>query len=255
MRVAETVSYDRIGHGYTTGRRTDPRIAATIWRALGGARTVLNVGAGAGSYEPADRDVTAVEPSAVMRAQRPPDAARCIAAAAEALPFPDQSFDAAMAVLSDHHWSEPITGLSEMRRVARRVIVFTWDIGQIPRFWLVRDYFPRYADALADVRPTLKERAQAIDASIHRVAIPWDCADGFFHAYWRRPGAYLDPKVRDATSVWSRLEPAVVAEAIERLTRDLASGAWLAKNHDLLRLEAAELGARLLVANAGNAGR
>lgn len=254
MRIAETVSYDRIGHSYAAGRRMDPRIAATIWRALGGARTVLNVGAGAGSYEPADRDVTAVEPSAVMRAQRPPGAARCIAAAAEALPFPDQSFDAATAILSDHHWLDPIAGLSEMRRVARRVVVFTWDLAQIPRFWLVRDYLPRYADALADVQPTLEERAQAIDASIHRVAIPWDCVDGFFHAYWRRPGAYLDPKVRDATSVWSRLEPAVVTEAIGELAGDLASGAWLAKNHELLRLEAAELGGRLLVADAGKAG-
>lgn len=255
MRVAETVSYDRIGHGYPTGRRTDPRIAATIWRALGEARTVLNVGAGTGSYEPAGRDVTAVEPSGVMRAQRPPGAARCIAAAAEALPFPDRSFDAAMAVLSDHHWSQPITGLSEMRRVARRVVVFTWDFGEIPRFWLMRDYLPRYADALAGVRPTLEERARAIDARTHRVAIPWDCADGFFHAYWRRPSAYLDRRVRDATSVWSRLEPAVVTKAIRALTRDLESGAWLAKNHELLRLKAADLGGRLLVADAGGADR
>ncbi len=218
MRVAETVSYDRIGHGYATGRRTDPRIAAIIWRALGGARTVLNV------------------------------------AAAEALPFPDQSFDAAMAVLSDHHWSEPISGLREMRRVARRVVVFTWDLAQIPQFWLVRDYLPRYAEALADVRPTLEERAQAIDASIHLVPIPSDCVDGFFHAYWRRPAAYLDPKVRDATSVWSRLDSEVVTKAVGELARDLESGAWLTKNRELLRLEAAELGGRLLIAGAGNAG-
>jgi SAM-dependent methyltransferase len=253
MRVAETVSYDRIGHGYATGRHTDPRIAATIWRALGGARTVLNVGAGTGSYEPMDRDVTAVEPSAVMRAQRPPDAAPCIAGAAEDLPFPDQSFDAAMAVLSDHHWTSPITGLREMRRVARRVVVFTWDFRQIPRFWIVRDYLPGYADALAGVRPTIEERARSIDAAIHPVAIPWDCADGFFHAYWRRPAAYLDPEVRDATSVWSRLEPQVVTEAIGKLARDLTSGAWFAQNHELLRLEAAELGGRLLIADSEGA--
>jgi SAM-dependent methyltransferase len=252
MRIAEQVAYDHIGHGYTTGRRTDPRIAATIWHALGDAQTVLNVGAGTGSYEPADRDVTAIEPSAVMRAQRPPDAARCVAAKAEALPFPALSFDAAMAVLSDHHWSDPIAGLREMRRVARRVVVFTWDFGQIPRFWLVRDYLPGYADALAEVRPTLEERAEAIDASIHRVAIPWDCADGFFHAYWRRPGAYLDPRVRAATSVWSRFDPAVVTRVAAELAHDLASGAWLSKNHALLRLEAAELGARLLIAGAGH---
>jgi SAM-dependent methyltransferase len=254
MRVAESVSYDRIGYGYATGRRTDPRIAATIWRALGGAGTVLNVGAGTGSYEPTDREVTAVEPSAVMRAQRPPEAARCIAAEAEALPFSDQAFDAAMAILSDHHWSEPIAGLREMRRVARRVVVFTWDLAQIPQFWLVRDYLPGYSDALVDVRPTLEERAREIDASIHPVPIPWDCMDGFFHAYWRRPGAYLDPEVRDAASVWSRLGSEVVAKAVGELARDLESGAWLAKNRELLRLEAAELGGRLLIADTGNAG-
>ncbi|HEX3736195.1 MAG TPA: methyltransferase domain-containing protein [Solirubrobacterales bacterium] len=215
---------------------------------------MLNVGAGTGSYEPAEREVTAVEPSAVMRAQRAPDATPCIAAIAEALPFPDQSFDAAMAVLSDHHWTEPLTGLSEMRRVARRVVVFTWDLRQIPRFWLVRDYFPDYAKALADAPSTIEERAGAIDASVHPVAIPWDCVDGFFHAYWRRPDAYLDPTVRDATSAWSRLEPTVVTEAIGKLADDLESGAWVARNRELLGLEAAELGARLLIADTGSGG-
>src|SRR5215469_10025172 len=130
--------YDAIGVGYPATRQTEPRIAARIWAALGNADTVLNVGAGTGSYEPPDRDVTAVEPSAVMRAQRPVGAAPCVAATADRLPFPDQSFDAAMAVLSDHHWPDPIAGLQEMRRVARRVVLFNFDVAHLSEFWLAR---------------------------------------------------------------------------------------------------------------------
>src|SRR6516165_460876 len=140
--------YDTIGTTYTVSRRTEPRIAARVWAALGDARTVLNVGAGTGSYEPPDRDVTAVEPSALMRAQRPVGAARCVAAVAENLPFEDQSFDAAMAFATIHHWQDPIAGLREMRRVARRVVVFTLDdsdTGWLHRFWLIRDYLPEVA--------------------------------------------------------------------------------------------------------------
>src|SRR6476646_4713225 len=139
--------YDTIGATYTATRRTAPRIAAQVWAALGDARTVLNVGAGTGSYEPPGRDVTAVEPSALMRAQRPPGAARCVAAVADRLPFEDQSFDAAMAVSTVHHWPDPIAGLREMRRVARRVVVFTYDAdgtGWRQRFWLTRDYLPDF---------------------------------------------------------------------------------------------------------------
>src|SRR5438034_7347206 len=153
--------FDTIGATYATTRPADPRIAARIWAALGDARTVLNVGAGTGSYEPSDREVTAVEPSAVMRAQRPPGAARCVAAAAESLPFEDQSFDAAMAFATVHHWQDPIAGLLEMRRVARRVVVFTCDTtdtGWRRRFWLTRDYLPEVADLLAG-RPSLTEMA------------------------------------------------------------------------------------------------
>jgi SAM-dependent methyltransferase len=137
--------YDVIGDGYAATRRTEPRIAARIWQGLGDARTVLNVGAGAGSYEPPGRDVVAVEPSAVMRAQRPPRAAPCLAADAGSLPFRDHSFDAAMAVLSDQHWPDPIAGLHEMRRVARRVVVFQFDASHPERFWLTRDYLPEFA--------------------------------------------------------------------------------------------------------------
>jgi SAM-dependent methyltransferase len=153
--------YDAIGATYTVTRRTEPRIAAQVWAALGDAQTVLNVGAGTGSYEPSDRDVTAVEPSAVMRAQRPAGAAPCLADTAESLPFEDQSFDAAMAFATVHHWQDPIAGLREMRRVARRVVVFTNDASDPDRFWLNRDYLPEHNDLWAG-RPPLTELARAI---------------------------------------------------------------------------------------------
>jgi SAM-dependent methyltransferase len=242
--------YDIIGATYTATRRTEPRIAAAIWTALGDARTVLNVGAGTGSYEPPGRDVTAVEPSALMRAQRPAGAAPCVAAAAESLPFEDQSFDAAMAVSTVHHWQDPIAGLREMRRVARRVVVFTHDssdTGWSRRFWLTRDYLPEVADLVAG-RPSVTELARAIGARMEPVLIPWDCADGFFEAYWRRPGAYLDENVRRGVSVWARIGPDAEQRAVHSLRDDLASGRWAERNRDLVDLDAAELGLRLLIA-------
>jgi ubiquinone/menaquinone biosynthesis C-methylase UbiE len=177
--------YGTIGRAYTATRRTDPRIAAQIRDALGDARTVLNVGAGTGSYEPADRDVTAVEPSAVMREQRPPGSARCVAATAESLPFEDHSFDVALAVSTVHHWADPMVGLREMRRVAHRVVVLTFDTdepGRPDRFWLIRDYLPEFTTVLADL-PSLAGMADAIGARAEPVLIPWDCADGLFEAY------------------------------------------------------------------------
>jgi SAM-dependent methyltransferase len=239
--------YDQIGDAYGGQRRTDPRIAAAIWRALGDARTVLNVGAGTGSYEPSDRDVTGVEPSAVMRAQRPRGAAPCIAAEAECLPFPDRSFDAAMAVLSDHHWRDPVAGLLEMRRVARRVVVFQWDNTSVGEFWLVRDYLPEVV-ALTSRGPSLSMRADAIGARMGPVPIPWDCVDGFFHCYWRRPSAYLHRPVRRGTSVWSQVGPAAETRAVEALADDLSSRFWHRRNQELLSLGEAELGARILTA-------
>jgi SAM-dependent methyltransferase len=239
--------YDEIGVGYAHARRTEPRIAEQIWSALGGAETVLNVGAGTGSYEPSDRNVLAVEPSRVMRAQRPATAAPCIDASAEALPFPDKSFDAAMAVLSDHHWSDPIAGLREMRRVARRVVVFQWDSDEIDRFWLVRDYLPEY-HALIAGQPTLTDRAVAIGARMEAVPIPSDCVDGFFHAYWHRPAAYLHQPVRRGCSVWARAGGHAEHRAVEALAEDLASGVWEQRNAMLLGLESIDLGARLLIA-------
>ena len=242
--------YDRIGAAYTVTRRTEPRIAAAVWAALGDARTVLNVGAGTGSYEPADRDVLAVEPSAVMRAQRPAGAAPCVAAPAESLPFKDQSFDAAMAFATIHHWQDPIAGLREMRRVARRVVVFTHDTsaaGWLHRFWLTRDYLPEVADLISG-RPTVDELADAIGARLEPVPIPWDCVDGFFEAHWRRPEAYLDDGVRRGVSVWARVGPRAEQRAVRSLRADLETGRWTDRNRDLLDLEAAELGLRLLIA-------
>ncbi len=211
---------------------------------------MINVGAGTGSYEPGDRTVVAVEPSAVMRAQRPSGAAPCVAAEAEALPFDDGSFDAAMAVLSDHHWHDPIAGLREMARVARRVVVFQWDSELLRSFWLVRDYLPEFAQ-LGCGQPTLSQRAAAIGAAVTPVPIPWDCADGFFGAYWRRPAAYLEEPVRRATSVWARLGTEIERRAVLALTADLEASVWQERNADLVALDEAELGARLLVSGPG----
>lgn len=240
--------YDTIGATYTVTRRTEPRIAAQVWAALGDARTVLNVGAGTGSYEPSDREVTAVEPSAVMRAQRHAGAARCVAATAESLPFEDQSFDAAMAFATVHHWQDPIAGLREMRRVARRVVVFTCDTDDRSwrrRFWLTRDYLPEVAASRVGLATEL---ARAIGARMEPVLIPWDCADGFFEAYWRRPEAYLDENVRRGISVWATVGREAEQRAVRSLRDDLATGRWAERNSDLLDLEAAELGLRLLIA-------
>jgi methyltransferase family protein len=239
--------YDTIGAAYTVTRRTEPRIAAQVWAALGDARTVLNVGAGTGSYEPSGCDVTAVEPSAVMRAQRPAGAAPCVDAVAESLPFEDQSFDAAMAFATIDHWQDPIAGLREMRRVARRVVVFTKDFSDPDLFWLDRDYLPERADLLVG-RPSLTELARAIGARMEPVLIPWDCADGFYEAYWRRPGAYLDERVRRGMSIWARVGPAAEQRAVHSLRDDLASGRWAERHRDLVDLDAAELGDRLLIA-------
>jgi len=245
--VSRAQLYDTIGTTYTVTRRTEPRIAAQVWAALGDAQTVLNVGAGTGSYEPPGRDVTAVEPSAVMRAQRPAGAAPCMDAVAERLPFEDQSFDAAMAVATIDHWQDPIAGLREMRRVARRVVVFTKDFSDPDRFWLNRDYLPEYSDLQAG-RPSLTELARAIGARMEPVLIPWDCADGFYEAYWRRPAAYLDDHVRRGISIWARVGPGAEQRTVRSLRADLASGRWAERNRDLTGLDAAELGERLLIA-------
>ncbi|MFI7617609.1 methyltransferase domain-containing protein [Nonomuraea terrae] len=179
-----------------------------------------------------------------------PDAAPCLVGSAESLPFDDQSFDAAMAVSSVHHWQDPMAGLREMRRVARRVVVFTHDTsdaGWRHRFWLTRDYLPEVADLLVG-RPSVTEQADVIGARTEPVLIPWDCADGFFEAHWRRPRAYLDENVRRGVSVWARVGPEAERRAVHSLRDDLASGRWAERNRDLVDLDAAELGLRLLIA-------
>ncbi len=239
--------YDAIGRTYTATRRTDPRIAARIWAALGDARTVVNVGAGAGSYEPPDRDVTAVEPSAVMIAQRPAGAAPALQATAEALPFADASFDAAMAVLTLHHWDDWRAGCAELRRVAReRVVVLSWDPTYRRRMWLGPEYFDDLVDPDVERFPSLAEQAAALDAEVEVVPVPWDCRDGFHGAFWRRPEAYLDPAVRAGISSLAKRE-AELAGGLARLRADLDSGAWARRHADLLAREELDLGYRLLV--------
>jgi SAM-dependent methyltransferase len=240
--------YDAIGRTYTATRATDPRIAARIWSALGDARTVVNVGAGTGNYEPPDREVTAVEPSAVMIAQRAPEAAPAVQATAEDLPFADDSFDAAMAVLTLHHWSDWRSGCAELRRVARdRVVVFSWDPTYRGRMWLSAEYFETLSWQDVTDFPSLAEQAAALDADVEVVPIPWDCCDGFFSAFWRRPEAYLDPVVRAGISTMARREDEL-AEGLARLRADIESGEWARRHADLLELEELDLGYRLLIA-------
>jgi SAM-dependent methyltransferase len=238
--------YDRIGRSYVATREEDPRIARAIHAALGDARTVLNVGAGAGAYEPRDREVTSVEPSAIMRAQRPPGAAPCIDARAEALPFADAAFDATMAVLSDHHWSDRLAGLRELRRVGRRAVVFQWDPAYVDAFWLTRDYLPSFARGregrFAAVREALGTTREEV------VPIPHDCRDGFLMAYWRRPEAYLDPTVRANISILALLDPGEMDAMVATLRADLESGAWQRRNANLLARDEYDFGYRLLIA-------
>jgi SAM-dependent methyltransferase len=242
--------YDQLGRGYAERRRPDPRIATRIDRALGDARTVVNVGAGAGSYEPADRTVVAVEPSPVMIAQRPAEAAPVVQAVAEALPFPDASFDVALAVLSAHHWSDPAGGLLELRRVARRQVVLTWDPVVQARFWFVRDYLPEWT-AYEASKPTLERIADALPgARVEPVLVPSDCSDGFGCAFWRRPDAYLDPDVRASISVLSLLDPALIRRATVQLEADLRTGTWHERNRDLVDLDEYDGGYRLVIAEA-----
>jgi SAM-dependent methyltransferase len=247
--------YDQIGRTYSATRQTDPRIAAAIWSALGDAESVLNVGAGTGSYEPPDREVIALEPSEVMVGQRPTGSAPVIRGTAEAIPLADDSVDAAMAILSDHHWSDRAAGLREMARVARRrVVVFNLDPALWERFWLSTEYLPgALRIVLPEYRPagTWERRFRALlgeRVELRPVAIPHDCRDGFYSAYWRRPHAYLDPAVRAGISVFSLLPESEVDEAVTRLRADLESGEWERRNADILACDALDLGYRLVVA-------
>jgi SAM-dependent methyltransferase len=239
--------YDAIGRDYRTYRRPDPRLATAITRALGEAASVVNVGAGAGSYEPTDRRVIAVEPSTAMIAQRPAGSAPVIQASATDLPFGDASVDAALSVLSLHHWPDQARGLAELVRVAReRVVLLTWDPAA-PRFWLVEEYFPEIRAIDRPLFPTLGELGQALGPiEVEPFLVPADCHDGFLGAYWRRPEAYLDAGVRGAISTFTKLRD--VEAGVARLRRDLADGTWRRRHADLLERAEVDLGYRLVVA-------
>lgn len=246
--MAGSVDYEQHGRTYARHRRADPRIAARIHAALGDAETVLNVGAGAGSYEPDDRWVLAVEPSATMRAQRPPGAAPVIDARAEALPFDDDAVEAAMACVTIHHWEPVPTGLAELRRVARGpVVVFTFDLDGLPA-WQQE----QLAAGLEIERP----RFQSLDAvaaglggrtRIEHMPTPADCTDGFFEAFWNRPEQLLDPAVRAAQSMWPLLPAGVEEQIVERLHTVLESGAWDAEHGHLREMDEYDGALRLVV--------
>lgn len=237
--------YDRIGVNYAALRKPDPRIAAAIEAALGDARTVLNVGAGTGSYEPPGRQVTAVEPSLGMIRKRPPGAAPVVQATAEALPFADGAFDAAMAILTLHHWADKAAGLAELRRVTRgRIVLLTFDPASRP--WLT-DYLPGLAALDEAQMPAMADYARWLGAvRIDPVPIPHDCSDGFLYAWWRRPTAYLDPHIRSGSSSFWALGD--VEAGLQRLQRDLDSGEWQRRYADLLARGAYDAGYRLVVA-------
>jgi SAM-dependent methyltransferase len=242
------VDYEHHGRTYAQHRRPDPRIAAHIHAALGDAHTVLNVGAGAGSYEPSDRWVLAVEPSATMRSQRPRDAAPAIDARAEALPFDDDAFDAAMACVTIHHWSPVAAGLAELRRVSRGpVVVFTFELESLPVWQLgylregVEKELPRFP-AIEDVAAALGGRTR-----VEHIPTPGDCADGFFEAFWRRPERLLDPEVRAAQSMWALLEPEIEQRIVDRLAAALESGAWDAEYGHLREQDSFDGALRLVI--------
>jgi SAM-dependent methyltransferase len=242
--------YDTIGGTYAQFRRPDPHIAAAIEAALGDATSVVNIGAGTGSYEPRDRDVIGVEPSAVMIQQRPAGAAPCLQGSAEDLPLETESVDAAMAILSAHHWANLEAGFREMARVARkRAVLLTWIPGSAAApFWLTEDYFPEMASndhAIFPSAPVLTAMLERTIGPVHMssIPIPHDCSDGLLGAYWRRPEAYLDADMRSAMSAFARID---AEPGVSRLRADLSSGRWAERNGHLLALDALDLGYRVV---------
>jgi SAM-dependent methyltransferase len=243
--------YEVGGVGYAAQRRTDARIAALVHAALGSARSVVNVGAGAGSYEPADRDVIAVEPAASMRAQRPGGSAPVVEATAEALPFADDAFDAAMAMVTIHQWSDTDRGLREMRRVARGpVVLLTFDPSALDSLWLA-EYAPEIIDVEQGRYPAIEHvcrvlRGHGVSATVAQVPIPIDCVDGFTEAYYARPEHFLDPAVRRSQSCWGFVGEHAEQRSMDRLRRDLDSGEW-DRRYGVLRTQPEFTGALRLV--------
>jgi SAM-dependent methyltransferase len=240
--------YDQIAPTYVSTRQPDPRIAAAITAAIGDADSIVNVGAGAGSYEPVVKRVVAVEPSRPMILQRPRMSSAVVQAVAEALPFRPGTFDAALAVLTLHHWSDWRKGVAEMRRAARRIVVFTFDVNARDPFWLTHTYFPEINELDRRRSPAMSEILEELgDCRIDPVPIPGDCSDGFLAAFWRRPEMYLDPKVRAGISGLALLDEGTVARGTARLRADLESGAWEERFGYLRSLDALDAGYRLLV--------
>lgn len=242
--------YDRIGVGYADRRRPDPRIQRQVEDAVGDAKTVLNVGAGTGSYEPRGPSVVAVEPSTVMIGQRRPGAGPAVRAVASALPFPTDSFDAAMAVLTIHHWGDWRSGIREMIRVARqRVVVLSHDPDH-DDFWLVRDYFPEIGPIDRARLPGLPDVAEAMGgAEMSEILVPHDCTDGFLGAYWRRPAEYLDVEARAAISAFDAID---IGRGLGKLQRELEDGTWKRRNESLLSMDELDIGYRLLIMELGS---
>lgn len=241
------ILYDTIGPNYANLRKPDFRIAQRIETALGDAKTVLNVGAGAGSYEPADRQITAIEPSAEMIRQRAASKATVIQGSAEDIPYGDKSFDASMAVLTIHHWSDQERGVMEIRRVIRDKVVFLTYDPLFRGFWLA-DYFPALVTLDEGQMPQISNYEEWLGSvEVSPVPIPHDCSDGFLAAYWRRPAAYLDERVRAAISSFWALDD--VSEGLEKLEADLKSGVWEHRYSELLNLEELDCGYRLVETN------
>lgn len=236
--------YDEIGRSYRRTRRPDPRIASAVFAALGDATSVVNVGAGAGSYEP-PQTVLAVEPSGVMIEQRPAATAAVVQAVAEALPLRDKSVDAVLAVFTVHHWADVAAGVAEMRRVARRrVVFFTWRPERVAQFWLLAEYLPAAAETHARQAVPLQALCALLDDEcwVRSVPVPHDCLDGFGAAYWRRPAAYLDPQVRAGISMLAKTDEAALRPGLHRLEDDLRTGRWHREHAPLLQLDALDIG-------------
>jgi SAM-dependent methyltransferase len=247
--VAGRLVYEDIGRSYSRTRREDPRIAAEIASCLGASRSVVNVGAGTGSYEPRDRMVVAVEPSWEMVRQRRGRTRHVVRGAAEALPFPDAAFDAAMAVLTIHHWGDAVAGLRELHRVSHRQVVFFFEPLRTHNFWAL-DYFPEAFDLPSEQDPPGEAAIRAALAvrEVRRVLVPQDCADGFGAAFWARPEAYLDPDVQAGMSWLALLMPDARRRGADRLASDLASGAWDRQHGHLRHMPAYDGGYRLAIA-------
>jgi SAM-dependent methyltransferase len=247
---ANRAAYDTIGRTYARTRREDPRIRGAIWAAIGNAASVVNVGAGAGNYEP-PQTLLAIEPSMVMIAQRPAGLAPAAVTTAERIPLPDKSVDVALASLTVHHWANLEASFEEIRRVARKLVIFTWDHQVTGAFWLV-DYIPAILEFDSRIEVPIAWLCETLKTTdVRPVPVPHDCVDGFLGAFWRRPEMYLDPAVRAGISTLSRIDQSAVKAGLELLLEDLQSGAWLERYGYLMELEELDVGYRLLVAELG----